>query len=192
MPEKILTNNTLSPLILCYSASIDDNNTHMFEERNEASLKFRNIYEMGKINPNYKLGRIKKDIMGTYDGYDIVSKKFYDFCNRENYEHLEFIELPNNRNFYWLKVHNVLPFDAERRKTRFLNYSVEFDGFEEIIGATPVYLKINKPLEEGIYRTDICFGTGISKSPVLLFGTFTKDKIKKEELTGLYFEKVLI
>jgi hypothetical protein len=196
MQETILTNSTLkvnkAKSILCYFSFPIDSNTHMFEERSETRLKFSNVYELGRINPKYKLGRIRKDFLATYDGYYIVSQKFHDFCKREKYEHLEFIELPNNPNFYWFKVHSILPFDTERRGTRFLNYSAEFNGFEEIIGATPVYLKIDEPITEGIFRTNVCFGTGISKSPVICFGIITKEKIQKEGLTGFYFEKVYL
>ena len=177
--------------IIGYSGSPDDCGTFMHTKKEDAFLKFSNVYDSGVINIDYKLGRIKKDFMQTYDGYDIVSEDFANFCKEEHYDNIEFVQLPNNSNFYWFKVHSILPFDAERRQTRFLNYSEKYQSYEEIIGAYPAFLKIRTDIDKGIFRTDICFGTGISKGPVLCFGKQTKEKIEIKKFRGFNFEEII-
>lgn len=100
---------------------------------------------MNIINPTLKV-KTKKDISYTYDGFIIVSKKFKDFCTAFNYPFLEFVKLPSSPLFYWFKVNNIIGYDVEARKTRFLKFNERCNGYEEIIGATPVYLKKRKSL----------------------------------------------
>jgi hypothetical protein len=53
-------------------------------------------------------------------------------------------------------------------------------------------LKNKQPVPEGtIYRTDIFFGAGIRKSPVLMVGIKTKELMEGWKLKGIHFSKIL-
>jgi hypothetical protein len=50
-------------------------------------------------NPNYRV-RIKgRDIQFTYDGFCIVSERFKNFCELNNYPNIDFIPV-KTKNFY--------------------------------------------------------------------------------------------
>jgi len=152
--------------------------------------KYKNIYELNTLNPKFKLKRNKYSISSTYDGFVIVNEKFKQFCDKDNYIGLEFIPLQNETEYYWFKINNVLEFDTKQRGTEFLNYNPSCDGYEEIIGATPVCLKSNEKLGNGFYRTDICFGSYAGKSPIYLVGVDAKEKLIGSGFKEIYFEEI--
>jgi hypothetical protein len=83
-----------------------------------------------------------------------------------------------------------LEFDTKQRGTEFLNYNLSCDGYEEIIGANPVYLKNKEKLRDGFYRTDICFESYAGKSPIYLVGVDTKEKLVNSGFKEIYFEEI--
>jgi hypothetical protein len=154
---------------------------------------YSNIYEINYFNDLYKVkGNCRKfDLIDIYDGHSVISEKFKLFCEINKYKNLEFIQLPLDPMFYLFKVHSIIEFDPIKRGTRFLGQSKKYNGFKEIIGATPVYIKKDIKLEDGFYRTDLFFGSSDRKSPVLLAGEETKKKIIEANLKGFYFEEIL-
>ena len=173
----------------------NDNNGVLEDYIEVEEDKYLNLYSKNYMSNTFKLGSKfrKYDASVTYDGYDIVSEKFRSFCVENNYDKvLEFIPVPKEPNHYWLKViGNIVEFDAEDRETRFLNYSKKYNAYEEIIGATPVVLKNKQKLGDNFYRTDLCFGSGLSKNPIILVREETRKKIKAAKLTGVYFEEIV-
>ena len=89
------------------------------------------------------------------------------------------------------KVKNSIDFDVDRRNTRFLEFNEICNEYNEVVGATPVCLKENRQIEIGFYRTNIEFGRGYAKSPLILVDSETFKLIKKEKFKGLYGEKIL-
>jgi hypothetical protein len=153
--------------------------------------RFGNIYQLDRYDENFKMGkRYKHDHYATYDGFELVSARFRDFCAAQGYGGLEFRPLQEG-NFFWLKVHEVLEFDPVARGTRFINYNEKCRGYEEVIGANPVCLKNPAPVPDGFFRTDLFFADGYTKSPVLIVGTETRIKMLAHGLKGSYFEKIL-
>ncbi|ANI90691.1 hypothetical protein A9P82_08520 [Arachidicoccus ginsenosidimutans] len=153
--------------------------------------KYSNIYELNAINPTYSNKKRKVNVSCTYDGFTIVSDVFKAFCEAEEYSGLEFITLPNSPGFYWFKINNVVEYDTVRRETRFINYSEECQGYEEIIGATPVCLKCNIPLANGFFRSDVCFGSYAGKSPIEMVGIETKQKLSAAGFKEIFFKEIL-
>ena len=122
----------------------------------------------------------------------IVSDRFKQFIEKDRYAEVEFspFEL---KGYYSLDCTNILAFDAGKRETRFINYCDKCGTFDEVIGATPIFLKnITEPLADGFYRTDLEFGTGSSKHPVFIIGNETYKKIKKEKFRGIDCKKIEI
>jgi|SRR5580692_6417890 hypothetical protein len=179
-------------MILGYVIDVQDNGYEMLSGINlNKCANFSDIYKLNLINENFKLTKKIKHISTTYDNFTIVSDKFKEFCLKEKYKGLEFVNLPKSPGFYWFKIKNVLKVDVIARKTQFLNFNKNCNGFEEIIGANPVCLKTKKCLQDAIFRSDICFGSGYRKSPIEIVGEITMEKMVATGFKEIYFEKIL-
>jgi hypothetical protein len=180
-------------MLLGYEIADNDNDDFFLadEEHLPKEWVYKNTYEFDQLPGSLKMKKRKIDIGSTHDGFTIVSQRFKSLCEQHNFKGLEFRQLPADADFYLFKVHNVLEFDAVARKTKYIKVSKEFNGYAEIIGATPVCLKNKQPIPEGtIYRTDIFFGTGVRKSPVLMVGIETKKLVESWKLKGIYFNQI--
>ena len=140
------------------------------------------------VNPEFVLKRDNYDISYTYDGACIVSSRFRELCVRERYDGIAFLSLPRVRYFFRLVVRGQLTFDPVSRGTRFENLCTVCGRYESVVGAYPAFLKAVPIPGEGIYRSDLEFGSGDGKSPVLLVPTKTKRKMEREKIRGAIFE----
>lgn len=178
-------------MILGYVMIPSDNKYNMYNGIIlEKCANYMDIYSLNILNPTLQI-KTKKNISYTYDGFIIVSESFKQFCDKEKYIGLEFIQLPKSHNFYWFKINNITLYDTEARETEFINYNEECNGYEEIIGSTPVCLKDKKPLHDGFYRTNICFGSHATKSPLYLVGEPTRMKLQEAGFMEIHFQKIL-
>lgn len=60
-----------------YVLSPPDNGNYMFYKLEiDECTRYSNIYDINKINPEFRISRKKLNITETYDGYKIVSEKF--------------------------------------------------------------------------------------------------------------------
>ena len=131
------------------------------------------------------------DAFYTYDGKLIVSQKFKDFCVRQSYSDLIFINVNKLRSLYYFQATNVVRFDAKRSETVLENYCTVCNQYESVAGVSPGYLQnITEPLPEGFFRTDLEFGSGREKEPQIIVGNQTYEKILKEKLQGVEFEPI--
>jgi hypothetical protein len=178
-------------MILGYDFYCYDNKKRMFKNiKLDKCAMYSDIYTINQIDPLFKI-KTKKHLSTTYDGFKIVSEAFKSFCENENYSGLEFVVLPNSTGFYWFKTNNIIEYDSQSYGIRFINYNKECKGYEEIIGASPVYLKNPLPIPDGFFRTDICFGSFESKSPVILVGVKTLKKLKNAGFKGIDSSEIL-
>jgi hypothetical protein len=88
-----------------------------------------------------------------------------------------------------LLVDRVVSFDAKSRRTRFINCCAVCGNYDEVIGATPAYLEVPGPLEDGIFRSDLLFGSGNAKHPLIIVGLETKERLEGAGLKGLLFRE---
>lgn len=138
-----------------------------------------------------KIKRRKYDIASTYDGVTVVSQRFKDFVEVESLSGLVFQQLPDDPKFYAIQAEPVVKFDAERRGTMFENRCPVCGRYEEVIGATPVYLKEGETLPvRGFARTDLEFASGDEKHPLLLCDLEAGRVLKNAGLKGLDLVKV--
>ncbi len=92
---------------------------------------------------------------------------------------------------YLLNVSNVVSFDAERRKTRFEQFCDGCERFRSVAGATPAFLRgVDTPLPDGIYRTDVEFGSDDGRHPVLIVSAGVRDMLRREAKKGVDFKPV--
>jgi hypothetical protein len=182
-------------MIIGYTLNGPDNKCHMYADAPGLQLCKKCGYKLDDdyVNPDLSIKPRCYDISSTFDNCTIVSQKFKEFCLRSGYTGIIFHELPSDRDFLFMTVSEVLEFDAEKRETRFKNFCKDCGNYEAIIGATPVFLKnITVPLQDGFYRTDLAFGTGSARDPVVIIGVETYKKMKKEKFNGPDFGAIRI
>ncbi len=178
-------------MILGYYLYGADNNSYMLDGLNfNKCPKCKNKF-INEINPDFNLKIKDFDFSFTYDGFIIVSNRFKKFCDSNNYKNLRFTTLTLEKGFYVFEPLQVLKFDANKRGTRFINFCCSCNRYNEIIGATPVFLeKQSLPLEDSFYRTDLIFGSGNEKAPIIILGRETHKKLKSKNLIGLDFDAI--
>jgi len=134
------------------------------------------------VNQDFKAKRRDWDISSTYDGYCVVSKRFRDFCTEQGWPGMSFVRLPADEEFFVLRLSIVLPFDAERRQTRFEKPCPACGKYFDVIGATPAYLRgISEPIIEGFFRTDLEFASGHEQSPLIVVGISTAERLRDQK-----------
>lgn len=128
----------------------------------------------------------KYDLSVTYDGLMVVSEKFISVYTKGNLIGLGFRQLPEDPSFYAIHTMNRVEFDAEKRKTRFINPCKECGRYESVIGATPICLKASATIQarEFVF-TDLEFGSGDEKCPLLICGPEAAEVILNSKLNGL-------
>lgn len=141
-------------------------------------------------NPNFRLRRRRFHIYGTYDGQAVVSRALREFCLERRYGGLEFLAFDEDPEHYHLIVHNILPFDAQRRRTRFEGRCPECGEFHCVVGATPGFLKMHDVVGAGIWRSDLLFACDNEKSPIIIVSPSTMLEMKQAGLAGLVFRPV--
>lgn len=144
------------------------------------------------VNSRFRVRKRRRDMTVTYDGYTLVSVRFREFCESHGWhKDVEFQQLPGDKRFFVFKPTRVLKFDAERRQTLFEQPCPECSEHFSVCGATPIFLRdIEQPVEEGFFRTDLAFGSGHEKSPLIIVGIATAEKIKSERFRGSYLRKI--
>ena len=180
-----------------YSLSGYDNDSYMCSSANRvfegieglevcSKCGYRTDFEY--INKKFRVKRRTNDISYTYDGYCIVSLKFKEACERAHLKGVQFTKLPGDKEYFHLKSNCIIEFDTASRKTRFENKCELCGNYESIVGATPAFIKGD--LESDICRTDIMFGSGNTKHPMILISEKVKEVFEREKLNGVLAEEV--
>lgn len=133
----------------------------------------------------------KYDLSYTHDLQTIFSERMKDFlCDSLKCSDL-FIPIATSwATHYYVRPNKVVPFDAIKRKTRFISPCSNCGGFKEIIGATPAFLKVTEPLGEWLFRSDLSFSSYESKHPLYFVGQNWMEKIKAQHFRGVNFKEV--
>jgi hypothetical protein len=130
--------------------------------------------------PQLDLRRCKFDFCFTYDGQLLVSERAKRCLSEHCTTPLKFATVDMSARYYTLRVESSVLFDKNRRKTRFERKCPRCGNFESIVGATPAFiLESGKVDAMGAYRTDLCFGSGREKSPVIVIGTALKRELER-------------
>ena len=133
-----------------------------------------------------RAGKRKLDFGTTYDGVNIVSPRFRSLYEIEKLSGLTFANLASDPDFFAIRPIRSVPFDAKKRGTRFLKLCTDCGIYESVVGATPVFLKGDPHIDSSeIVRTDLEFGTGDEKSPVLLCGELAAAVLNESGLRGI-------
>ncbi len=133
-----------------------------------------------------KIKKRKYDISITYDGVLVVSDKFKSVCESNHISGLNFRTLQSEPSFFAPYALRFVEFDTNRRKTEFINCCPQCGHFESVIGATPVFLAPGSKVGATEFvRTNLEFGSGDGKSPVLICGESAAMALNCGHLKGL-------
>lgn len=181
-------------MIIGYVLIGKDNDSFMFDpdDKNLPICKACGyVIDYDYVSPSFEVNIKKYDMSYTYDGRCIVSQKFKDFCQKNNYSGIEFSSLPNNNSFFQLVVNNIVEVDKERKKYEYDKYCSECNKYESITPGFPVILKDDvNPLKDGFYATDFLAGSCNGKTRLNIVAPETEKKLKKAKMKGLIFIKV--
>jgi hypothetical protein len=126
------------------------------------------------------------DIASTYDGVDVVSRRFKSTFEKAGLTGLVFRQLPDDPTFFATGATRAVLFDSERRKTRFVGPCAKCGRYESVVGATPVYLSPGSNVNRNeCVRTDLEFGSDDEKSPLLICGDIAAEALSSAKLRGL-------
>ena len=132
-------------------------------------------------NPEFILKRKGFDFSSTYDGIEIVSLRFKQFCEKNLYKNLVFIPLLKDPNYFQLYIQdNIIEYIAQRSE----NLCSSCGRYESVIGPTINLDNINEPLKDGFYKSDLWFASGNEKSPITIIAPETFRKMKTEKFKG--------
>ncbi len=130
--------------------------------------------------PQLHLRQCKFDFCFTYDGRLLVSERAKTYLSENCATPLKFTVVDESEGYYKLNVVSIVLFDQDRRKTRFERKCPRCGNFESIVGATPAFILDSSALDSmGVYRTDLCFGSGREKSPVIVVGAALKFALQR-------------
>lgn len=181
-----------------YSVSVNDNDSYMcsstdrvFEDVNGVEVcpecHYRTNFEL--VNKDFEIKRKTYDLSATYDGYFIASLKLKETLIREGLTGIKFVAINSEPGYFVMFVSNIVPFDTEKRKSKAEKYCSACGNYESFVGATPAFLK--EAPSSDLSRTDISFGSGNAKHPLLIASDNFVSLIEREKLTGFYFKPTI-
>lgn len=132
---------------------------------------------------------INLDVSTTYDGALVVSFRFRRVFDDARLNGLTFEDIGSG--YAVIRATRRVGFDVATRKTRLENRCANCGIHESVIGATPAFLV--PPVDIGpdeFVWTDMEFGSGDEKSPLLICGERAAKALKTAKLTGLEFTEV--
>ncbi|MCT7944159.1 hypothetical protein [Shewanella septentrionalis] len=139
------------------------------------------------VNQNFTIKRKIYDLSATYDGYYIASLKFKETIDREGIAGITFVAISREPEYFAMFVSNMVSFDTEKRKSKAEKYCSACGNYESFVGATPAFLRESPSFD--LSRTDVAFGSGNAKHPLLIASECFVSLVKREKLKGLYFEQ---
>ena len=178
--EKKIVAKTIS----CYEVP------HMWEHGNERPGLCPICHNVVEQIPNieYKVRKTKnRDLVCTYDGFYIASQKFKDFCDENDYDDIIFVQFPKSPNYYFFLPNKIYHLDYVRMKTRFIGYHECCGLYDEVIGSKFYRsVTVESNIKDFICRSDYFFADFLNKSPIVIIGKDTLDKMIKYGLSGFY------
>jgi hypothetical protein len=164
---------------------------HMWENGNERPGLCPICHNVLEQIPNmeYKVRKTKsRDLVVTYDGFYIVSQKFKNFCDENNYEDLTFIQLPKSPQYYFFLPRKIYKLDYVRMKTKFIGYKSCCGQYEAVCGYVNFYRDKENDIEgnDFICCADFLFAEHLIKTPIVIIGSKTLDKMIEFGLSGFH------
>lgn len=181
-------------MILGYVVTGPDNDGYMLDGVNlsdtETCPACGLLLKFEYHNPDLNLRRSTFDLSHCYDLGAIVSLRLKEFCTRCNYTGIRFSSFHASQNYYQIFIDNKIELDVIKREIQFIKKCKHCNRYKEVIGATPAFLKNEESIPDGFFASDLFFGSGNSKNPIIMVGTETREKLQAEKIKGLWFEPI--
>jgi hypothetical protein len=132
------------------------------------------------------------DVTATYDLRLVVSENFVKIFKLDGASRdVLFKVFRNVPKMYYILPNRILKCDPAKRNTRFERPCPICGSFESIIGATPAFLRGTDLPEKGFFRTDLAFGSGRRKFPLIIVDEETARSFKARRVTGFALQPAI-
>lgn len=140
---------------------------------------------------NYMFRKRSGDVWVSYDGFYIVSEKFKQFCETQEYPNLIFTKIEKSSGFYFFTTNEIYKVDYERSNVVFMRKRECCGNYDYIIHI-PKYRSKDEALhtDDFIARAEFYFGDGYKKGAVIYVGLKTVQMMQKYGLKGMWFGSV--
>ena len=165
-------------MLLGYSISYPDNESYMLRgpSPHPKCEECGFVLDHEWIDPQFRLIQPYADLSATYDGYTIATERFCDFASKHGGR---CIELPSAPGFSSFRVDERIAFDSVRRKTRFAKRCSICGQFGDVTGSTPIFIQGDQSIPDRFVGTDVEFGSGDEKHPIILVGVGLAEELRK-------------
>ena len=132
------------------------------------------------------LDRVRGEVSASYDGLMVVGERFRCEYESSGWEGLEF-RSTGSPEWSWIRSPRRVCVDTVRRKTRLLEKCESCGIFGQVAGATPPFVKESVESNSFVW-TDVEFGSGDEKHPLLLCGDAIGESLRRSKFKGLDIE----
>jgi hypothetical protein len=131
-----------------------------------------------------------KDICSTYDNMTVVTERFVEACNARAIAGVTFHRFSGgrNRHYWFVEAARVLACQREGC-TRFEDKCDTCGQYASIVG--DVRLQGSGPVPPGFSRTDLAFGSGRARRPVLIIDAQTAEYFDSLRFRGISLRPIL-
>ncbi|KQU73431.1 MULTISPECIES: hypothetical protein [unclassified Rhizobacter] len=145
-------------------------------------------------NPGFRLKKRHYDLSATYDGFTVASAKFLALLEAVAPDSFDATELHANLRDgvrHWkLEFKRMLPLDLARARPVFGPRCDRCGRHTHVSGAIDYFVEGDAVPQQGLFRTDLEFGSGFEQGPILLAGVQTAQRLAQAGLKGLTLDPV--
>jgi hypothetical protein len=133
-----------------------------------------------------------KDVCSTYDNVTVVTERFVEACAARGISGATFHRFSGggNRHYYFVDATRVLECDL-RDRSRFGQPCTACGQPDYIVGGVPPWLKGSGPVPTGFSRTDVAFGSGQARRPLLVIDAQTAEYFDSLRFRGINLMPIL-
>ncbi|NVM90573.1 hypothetical protein FHT32_004230 [Variovorax sp. SG517] len=143
--------------------------------------------ESDYTNPGYRVRKRRRDITATHDGYLLVSAHLRKVLQESGATREDFVALPADPDYFWLRPQMTLPYSAAERARRCSSCG----RFADEVVPIPLFLReLVQPLAAGVYRSCLEFGSAPLKAFQVVIGVRTALTIQSNSLVGIELEQL--
>jgi hypothetical protein len=170
-----------------------DNDLYFFDERDDV----RRCESCGQLLNKWEEDltvvpiprKLKLDVSASYDGVVVVSRRFRELYERTGMAGLRFTGLSETA--FAVQPDATVKFDTENGDTRFSDRCDDCGQYETAVCTTEAFQRDGNDVSDmGFARSDLEFGSGDEKSPLIICGDSAARILRKAKLKGLELEKV--
>ena len=138
--------------------------------------------DAGYVNPQYRVKKRRRDLTATYDGYLLASARLCEVLKERGADAADFVALPADPGYFWLRPTAVLGYSAEECLRR----CDSCGQFADAVVPVPLFLaQLAQPLSPGVYRSSMEFGSVPLKSFGVVVGESTGAALESAALKGV-------